>query len=304
MVYAPPGSGYYRPEDETGALPQTYDPLMEYPGTMRPGRTKENQPYSSLPISDTDPDPVPWPHFQEIEWHHQWTPPHEHPIPMEDFIEMEGRWASAEVEAEMRVGARRGVRERRELEELQKSSSNFILDDDDDDDDEEGGSPRLDIGEGVELLIGSKASTTEAKKSKASTKTSTPFPETEDEDDFLLDLGLDVLDVDVKGAVGGRAFTEDGGEDVSTSQTMEDEVALDMKFDDFDLDFAEESTDADDINIAGDLDVDGAEEDVQLDEYVGNEDLADDDSFDDGGYDVVGYDFNDYDSGGGSDSFS
>ena len=304
MVYAPPGSGYYRPEDETGALPQTYDPLMEYPGTMRPGRTKENQPYSSLPISDTDPDPVPWPHFQEIEWHHQWTPPHEHPIPMEDFIEMEGRWASAEVEAEMRVGARRGVRERRELEELQKSSSNFILDDDDDDDDDEGGSPRLDIGEGVELLIGSKASTTEAKKSKASTKTSTPFPETEDEDDFLLDLGLDVLDVDVKGAVGGRAFTEDGGEDVSTSQTMEDEVALDMKFDDFDLDFAEESTDADDINIAGDLDVDGAEEDVQLDEYVGNEDLADDDSFDDGGYDVVGYDFNDYDSGGGSDSFS
>lgn len=308
MVYAPPGSGYYRPEDEAGALPQTYDPMMEYPGTMRPGRTKENQPYSSLPISDTDPDPVPWPHFQEIEWHHQWTPPHEHPIPMEDFIEMEGRWASAEVEAEMRVGARRGVRERRELEEIEKSSSNFILDDDDDDD-EEGDESRLDIGKGVEMIIGSKSSNVEAKKGKPPTKTSTttapPFSETEDDDDFLLDLGLDDLDMDMKGTPEGRGIVEDGVEDVSSSQTMDDDLSLDLKFDDFDLDFTDESTDADDINlnIAGDLDADATEEDVQLDEYVGNEDMADDDSFDDGGYDV-GYDFDDYDSGGGNDNFS
>jgi len=315
MIYAPPGSGYYRPEDETGALPQTYEPMMEYPGTMRPGRTKENQPYSSLPIADSDPDPVPWPHFQEIEWHHQWTPPHEHPIPMEDFIEMEGRWATAEIEAEMRVGARRGVRERREMEEMEKSSSNFILDDDEEDDEDADG-PRLDLGQGVELLIGSKSpvasSTAEGKKRKPAAKASTKFTETEDEDDFLLDLGLDGgggdddIDVDIKGAKApGRIFREDAGEDLvaSPTDTLEDEASLDMKFDDFDLDFGDEVSDADDINlnIAGDMDVDGTEEEVQLDEFVGNEDIGDDDNYDDGGYD---YGYDDYDGDGGSDNFS
>jgi hypothetical protein len=63
------------------------------------------------------PNPVPWPHFQEIEWHHRWDPPHEQALEMEEFIELQGRWASVEDEAEMRMGMRRGVRERRELEE-------------------------------------------------------------------------------------------------------------------------------------------------------------------------------------------
>ena len=312
-IYAPPGSGYYRPEDEASSLPQTYEPMMEYPGTMRPGRTKENQPYSSLPIADSDPDPVPWPHFQEIEWHHQWEPPHEHPLPMEEFIEMEGRWATAEIEAEMRVGARRGVRERREMEETEKSSSSFILDDDEDEDEDQDG-PTLDLGQGVEILIGSKASsgTAEAKR-KPPTKSSTKFTETEDEDDdFLLDLGLgdDDIDVDIKDTtLAGRGLTDDdaiSADDLSSSlpDPLEDDATLDMKFDDFDLDFGDEASVADDINlnIAGDVDADGADEDVQLDEFVGNEDVGDDDNYDDGGYDY-GYDYNDYDSGG-SDNFS
>ena len=84
MIYAPPGSGYRRPEDEESELPDSYVPMMEYPGTMRPGRTPENMPFHDLPIADSDPDPVPWPHFQEIEWHHRWDPPHPHPIPMEE----------------------------------------------------------------------------------------------------------------------------------------------------------------------------------------------------------------------------
>ena len=84
MIYAPPGSGYSRVEDEESELPDSYIPMMEYPGTMRPGRTPENMPFHDLPIADSDPDPVPWPHFQEIEWHHRWDPPHPHPIPMEE----------------------------------------------------------------------------------------------------------------------------------------------------------------------------------------------------------------------------
>ena len=91
MVYAPPGSGYLDHEDETSVYPESYDPMMEYPGTMRPGKTKENQAFENLPLADTDPDPVPWPHFQEIEWHHLWEPPHPHSTPMEEFIEQQGR---------------------------------------------------------------------------------------------------------------------------------------------------------------------------------------------------------------------
>lgn len=208
MIYAPPGSGYAQPEEEESLYPDTYEPMMEYPGTMRPGRTPENQPFSSLPISpDKDPEPVPWPHFQEIEWHHNWGAPHEHPIPMEEFIDMHGRWATAEMEAEMRAGARRNVRERREMEESQKAAS-FILDDDedDDDDDEEGDTRQnmrgpsagvdVDLGDGVNVLIGSEIDDT-----STSGKDSSGIPgvdvmeenviDEDDDDSFLLDLGLD-----------------------------------------------------------------------------------------------------------------
>ena len=63
----PPGSGYAGPEYEINEMPDSYEPMMEYPGTMRPGRTPENMPFHDLPIGDDDPDPVPWPHFQQIE---------------------------------------------------------------------------------------------------------------------------------------------------------------------------------------------------------------------------------------------
>ena len=59
----PPGSGYAGPEYEIDEMPDSYEPMMEYPGTMRPGRTPENMPFHDLPIGDDDPDPVPWPHF-------------------------------------------------------------------------------------------------------------------------------------------------------------------------------------------------------------------------------------------------
>jgi hypothetical protein len=115
----PPGSFWIGSGDEEiddllldpGNMPKTYEPLMGYPGTMRPGMTPENMPYQDLPIADSDPDPVPWPHFQEIQWHHRWPPPHPNPDTMEDVIEKAGRWATPEQEAMFRAGARNTVRE-------------------------------------------------------------------------------------------------------------------------------------------------------------------------------------------------
>jgi hypothetical protein len=194
-LFAPPGSGYARPEDEESVLPNTYEPMMEYPGTMRPGRTPENMPFQDLPIGDDDPDPVPWPHFQQIEWHHQWEPPHEHPIPMEDFIEMNGRWATAEMEAAMRAGFRRDVRERREQAESEKRDT--IITDDDDDEVGEDVDP-IALGDGIFGKLGS-----DADKALTAKATAPPIEgdiveeevdETADDeglDDFLLDLGLD-----------------------------------------------------------------------------------------------------------------
>jgi len=312
MIRAPPGSGYAEPEDELSYFPDTYEPMMEYPGSMRPGSKEENQPYSSLPIQESDPDPIPWPHFQEIEWHHNWGSPHEHPIPMEEFIEMEGRWATAEMEAEMRAGARRGVRERRELEESQKAAS-FILDDDEDDDELEE-QVQLDLGQGVNALIGTDGTTDT--NTKAPTTESAEVDEDEDEgDDFLLDLGLDG---DGDGGDDSSETEENDGEQpafatgdspagiLEAMQTMidaegdseepsgleGDDIGLD--FDDLDLDF--DADDDDDEEVDGDEDDEGfvlmddddmgdGEDMVPLDDMIGNEDMGDDDEFDDGGFD-------------------
>jgi hypothetical protein len=194
-LFAPPGSGYARPEDEESVLPDTYEPMMEYPGTMRPGRTPENMPFQDLPIGDDDPDPVPWPHFQQIEWHHQWEPPHEHPIPMEDFIEMNGRWATAEMEAAMRAGFRRDVRERREQAENEKRD--IIITDDDDDEVGEDVDP-IALGDGIFGKLGSDADKALTAKATAPPIEGEIVEEEVDEsaddeglDDFLLDLGLD-----------------------------------------------------------------------------------------------------------------
>lgn len=306
FLRAPPGSGYMSDEDEQSFFPDTYEPMMEYPGTMRPGRTPENQPFSSLPIQESDPDPVPWPHFQEIEWHHNWGSPHEHPIPMEDFIEMQGRWASAEMEAEIRAGARRGVRERREMEESQSAAS-FILDDDDDDDDDDD-EIKLDLGEGVEAFIG-----TDKKKTKAAVIEDDD--EDDDRDNFLLDLGLDggddiPLDEDEDDVEEEEpAFvSRDGSKDIlEAMQSMidaddseideSDDTDIDLNFDDLDLDFGdvEEGDDSeigegddeeDEDFMMDDFDMDEEEEDMMpLDEMIGNEDMGEEDEFDDGGFD-------------------
>jgi len=226
FVYAPPGSGYISSEDDfqDEELPVTYKPTMGYPGTMRPGESPENQPYSSLPVADYDPDPVPWPHFQEIEWHHNWGSPHPHPIRMEDFIEMNGRWATAEMEAEVRKGARRGVRERRELEEASKAAS-FILDDDDDDDDEVDGvvggagasGVKLDLGEGmdVDLLIGSEMGAIDGETSDtaASGVVDAEVEEEDLDDDFLLSLGLDGGEDDAASDDDNKNEEEESGDD-------------------------------------------------------------------------------------------
>ncbi len=293
---APPGSGYYTDEDEPNYFPETYEPMMEYPGTMRPGRTPENQPYSSLPIQESDPDPVPWPHFQEVEWHHNWGSPHEHPIPMEEFIELHDRWASAEVEAEMRAGARRNVRNKRAQEEAEKALS-FIVDDDDEDDedDEEGGvgGTKLDIGEGVDALIGAgvEAAASIASPRKAGTGAAVVEEEEEDGDNFLSDLGLDDIDEsdddeeedDVEGDDGDEPAFATGDDDtgglVEALQSMidaeddsagavesggdddDDDNEIDIDFDDLGLNFDDddEEEDEEDEEEEGDNDSSGGE---------------------------------------------
>ena len=217
---------------------------MEFPGTMRPGRTPENMPFHDLPIADTDPDPVPWPHFQQIEWHHRWDPPHPHPIPMELFIEMNGRWASAEDEAAMRAGARRDVRERREMAEDDRKST-LIVDDDDEEEADDVDIP-MELGEGIFGALGS--GTEEAITAAAVSKTPDVLTDNaeaeanydeDDFDDFLLDLGLDSevddLLLDDKGSTSRLA---DGTKNLFDAMTsMLDDDSAEDEVDDLDLDF-------------------------------------------------------------------
>jgi hypothetical protein len=299
MVRAPPGSGYALPEDETSFFPETYEPMMEYPGTMRPGRTPENQPYSSLPIQESDPDPVPWPHFQEIEWHHNWGSPHEHAIPMEEFIEMNGRWATAEMEAQMRAGARRGVRERREMEESSKAAS-FIVDDDGDDDDVEEETISLGLGDGVGTFLGNDKKKVDS-KAKSVVKEDDEDDDEENEDDFLLDLGLDITedvdeDEDDEPAFAARGDDKSSGI-LEAMQSMIDDVDEDddsdlddivgLDFDDLGLDFDDDDDSAsiDDDDDSFVMVDDEENDDIDLDVLVGQEDIGDDDNFDDGGFD-------------------
>lgn len=272
-IFAPPGSGYVRSTDivdneEEGddddssssqmlltsrdisqisprAFPKTYEPMLEYPGTMRPGRTPENMPYHDLPFLNVDdPNPVPWPHFQEIEWHHKWEPPHEQALAMEEFIEDQGRWASVEDEAEMRMGMRRGVRERREMEEAgvggaargvggggvsgsSLGGEQMVIMDDDDEEDDGGGMgagsggivSNLGLGDGVKAFLKNAAETASMGDAGSQDELDEDIDdddilgEDEGEDDFLLDLGLggDVGDVDI----------DDGDEDILSEEEEE-----------------------------------------------------------------------------------
>lgn len=263
QIYAPPGSGYMGrnpKKDNTDpnspyaltaeevdqicppAYPDTYEPMLEYPGTMRPGKTPENMPYHDLPGLDiTDPDPVPWPHFQEIEWHHHWDPPEDAFPLMEDFIEMEGRWASVEDEAEMRMGMRRGVRERREMEESAGDNTMVIMDDDDEDDSTMGDIPSMmGLGDGVKSLIGSPQDTKKT-SSKAELDEVDDDEEDDDDESFLFDLGLGDDDegediappkkgkTQVKASAADKDDDEDDADDVDMS--MDDDDDIDLSFD-------------------------------------------------------------------------
>ena len=245
-IYAPPGSGYATPEDEPLKLPSSYEPMMEYPGTMRPGRTPENMPFHDLPIADSDPVPIPWPHFQQIEWHHRWDPPHPHPIPMEVFIEMNGRWASVEDEAAMRAGARRDVRERRELAEDTRRST-VIMDDDEDDEALDLDFP-MELGEGMFGALGSgtEEAITAAAVSKDQSSVLTDDEEdveddgSDDFDDFLLDLGLDAEVDDLLLEDTPKSSKPPAQSAKNLLNTITDTLgddSLDQDGDDFDLDF-------------------------------------------------------------------
>lgn len=307
-VYAPPGSGYAERDDEVSFLPDTYEPMMQYPGTMRPGRTPENIPFHDLPISDSDPDPVPWPHFQQIEWHHRWEPPHDHPIPMEDFIEMNGRWATPEMEAAMRVGLRRDVRERREQAEAGKRETVITDDDDDDFDDEFDALSSQDLpvalGDGIFGSLGSTAdqaatvaATTPGRMTTKDDSDSSDDDEYDEAlDDFLLDLGLD-SEVD---------------EDGPPNRVLKPVSKTDDEFEDDDDDFEDNAImrrrgagvtatinvddDSDlDLGLDEEDDVDGVDT-VPLEDFGENESLDNDDIFDEGGFDFNDGDF-DFDGG-------
>jgi hypothetical protein len=315
FIIAPPGSGYFRPEDEVSGLPETYEPMMEYPGTMRPGRTPDNMPFHNLPIGDDDPEPVPWPHFQQIEWHHRWEPPHPHPLPMEDFIEQQGRWATPEQEAEMRSATRRASRKRREVaEEKRRVEQPLIMDDEDDDDADD--FPQ-DLGEGIFGKLGSTD-----KDRPPDLKKNDQIEEEDDEDDFddedslddfLLDLGLESLDDDEE--------TEDESEEVENlppmakpmslpkppaTQGLEDVVIANEEIVVDDDNFNPEVTASIDVDEDENLDL-GLDDEDDLDDSmeVPLEDIGDSDNldvdqfFDDGGFDYDEGDFGDgdFDSG-------
>jgi hypothetical protein len=203
---------------DPGNMPKTYEPLMGYPGTMRPGMTPENMPYQDLPISDDDPDPVPWPHFQEIQWHHRWPPPHINPDTMEDVIEKAGRWATPEQEAQFRAGARNTVRELQARAEAK--TREWVITDDEvepgEEDEEaletvaEEGDTFLDgrlvfgednlfgtLGSDADRALTERATSARARKADeaaAAAKANKQKDVDDDDglDDFFLDLGLDL----------------------------------------------------------------------------------------------------------------
>jgi len=334
-MFAPPSSGYSTPDEEESALPETYEPTMEYPGTMRPGRTPENMPLHDLPIGDNDPDPIPWPHFQEIDWYHTWGAPHPHPIPMDEFIELHGRWATLEDEAEMRKDARRGVRERREAQEKEKTSHQ-VMDDTDDDDD----ITARDLGEGVQDFLSNVGE--EAKKKAGAIDAEVEEGDDDDdnagekggddedgdtlavldeeeeeddeeEDDFLLELGLDMDGDDDDNNEDADTVNDDDGNEPAFSSEDDDSSSdllramqglIDMdKEEDVDVDddgiVLPEDDDGDldmSLNFNDDNDVNDDDNEAEV-KVVPIENLDENDELDDHD-DITFDDDNQYDDGG------
>ena len=280
-------------------LPDTYEPMMAFPGTMRPGKTPENMPFQDLPIGDDDPDPVPWPHFQQIEWHHRWSePPHEHPGTMENFIEAQGRWATPEQEAAMRAGARRDFRERQEQVEAEKRE-NIITDDDDDDEDdgadyEEKEEP-VALGDGIFGKLGSdadRAATAAAvsPEAKGATREADVADASVDDglDDFLLDLGLDA-------ELGEDKSTDSAGDD-DDEEAEDGPVNVGNDGVTATIDVEDDDDALSSLGLDDEDDMDGDVSTVPLDDFSDNESLDTEDIFDEGGFD-----YDDGDFGGGDD---
>jgi hypothetical protein len=315
-------------------------------------------PFHDLPLDDDGPrDPVPWPHFQQISWHHQWEPPHEHPVPIEDFIERQGRWSTPELEARMRVGARQAVRDSRDSrEDADRRPQTVITDDEDDDEAEEadfvGAADRRNValGEGVFGRLGS-----DADRAATAVATAAPFPragggdgreaqgmdDSADDDDagldFLLDLGLDMLDLGddlgaadlevdaggerkkpgmVAGAASRRARPEDDDDegiefDDEGVASMASAVNLEVDDEDVDVDDAidfgvDEDDDEDGVGVGGvvgmELD-DEDEDDLDVDDDedgagVGSSSGLDEVPLDDYGDGGDGLDNDIFDEGG------
>ena len=288
FLIPPPGSGYARPDDTPykSELPDTYEPMMAFPGTMRPGMTPENMPYQDLPIADDDPDPVPWPHFQQIEWHHRWSePPHKHPGTMESFIEAQGRWATPEMEASMRSGARRDFRERQEQAAAGKQEM-VITDDDEDDDDIDSGyggkGDPVALGDGIFGKLGSdadRAATAAAVAPDAKTVTKEVTTDDDGLDDFLLDLGLDAELGD------DNLETDDDDDGADEVVNVGSEVTAAINVDDDEDELSSLGLDDDDDDIDGDLST------VPLEDFSDSDSLDTEDIFDEGGFDFDDGDF-------------
>lgn len=218
MIYPPPGSGYARPEDETSALPDTYEPMMEYPGTLRPGRTPSNMPYHDLPLDDIDTNPIPWPHFQEITWEHRWDLTGPPPITMEEFLKRRGIVASPPNTAANRVLDRYASRRMREKDEEKDHAVRLIVDDEDD---EESSTTSPELGtRGIRAVVSRVLRT-----GRYSTPAETQTTETDamgmgegdkietDEEDFLSQLGLDSSQGPMASPPGGRVEADAAGND-------------------------------------------------------------------------------------------
>eukprot|EP00590_Aulacoseira_subarctica_P000599 CAMPEP_0172415248 /NCGR_PEP_ID=MMETSP1064-20121228/1704_1 /TAXON_ID=202472 /ORGANISM="Aulacoseira subarctica , Strain CCAP 1002/5" /LENGTH=365 /DNA_ID=CAMNT_0013152173 /DNA_START=36 /DNA_END=1133 /DNA_ORIENTATION=- len=288
--HPPPGSGYLGAADEKSYLPDTYEPTMEYPGTLRPGRTRENISFQDLPIGDDDPDPVPWPHFQEIDFYHVWPAPHPNPKPINDIIAECGRWATPEEEAEMMRDARRGVRLMKEMQEAEKKA--FVLVDDDDDDPLE----QVEVMDAVldgdlQGQIQGKPAITKllGKKQQGSDSIITGddeaidfselnFDDGEDaeDEDFLLELGLDEEEGAEDIIMSGNAKVEESElVDDSTEEVASDDA--DVLDDIVGTDVLDDITDAESVLGLNNFD------DEEDDYYVGenDEDFGDLDAYDD-----------------------
>ena len=335
-MFPPPGSGYasssedYK-ENYPSEMPSTYEPMMAFPGTMRPGKTPENMPFQDLPIADDDPDPVPWPHFQQIEWHHRWSqPPHEHPGTMEDFIDTLGRWATPQQEAAMRAGVRRDLRQRQEVADNERRDT--IITDDDDDDDEDGFDDDFEdkdepvaLGDGIFGKLGSdadRAATAAAVSPDAIRTTTGPTTATDtdddgagiddlfaddDLDDFLLDLGLDTeLDEDATvpdvSSIAGVGGVMDDDDDIDMDPMLDIVGGADGKSSSdagggIGLGVTPAfSMDNEDDFVDIDDDDDDSVSTVPLEDFGDGDNLDVEDIFDEGGFD---YDDGDY--GGGND---